>query len=63
MIRKNPHQPRTWIQLYERLGRQPISKTKESRIIRKDKNGNIIPLILKYDENGANWWFEDVDIS
>ena len=51
---------RTWIQLYDRLGRQPISKTKESRIIMKDKDGNIIPLILVYDENGANWWFEEV---
>ena len=51
---------RTWIQLYDRLGRQPISKTKESRIIMKNKDGNIIPLILVYDENGANWWFEEV---
>lgn len=61
MSRKNTHyKVRTWIQLYDRLGRQPISKTKESRIIMKDKDGNIIPLILVYDKNGANWWFEEV---
>ena len=50
----------TWTQLYERLGRQSLSKTKESRIIMKDKDGNTIPLVLVYDENGANWWFEEV---
>lgn len=52
---------RTWIQLYDRLGRQPISKAKESRIIMKDKDGNIVPLVLVYDENGASWWFEEVE--
>lgn len=63
MSRKDPKKPKTWVQLYDRLGRQPISKIKESRIIRKDKNGNIIPLVLKYDENGTNWWFEDIDMN
>lgn len=52
---------RTWIQLYDRLGRQPISKAKESRIIMKDKDGNIVPLVLVYDENGTSWWFEEVE--
>lgn len=61
MGKKNSHHTvRTWAQLYDRLGRQPFFKTKESRIIMKDKDGNIIPLILVYDENGANWWFEEV---
>lgn len=61
MSKKNTHHKvRTWIQLYDRLGRQPISKTKESRIIMKDKDGNTIPLVLVYDKNGANWWFEEV---
>lgn len=58
--KNNHHIVRTWAQLYDRLGRQPFFKTKESRIIMKDKDGNIIPLILVYDENGANWWFEEV---
>ena len=58
--KRTRHKVRTWIQLYDRLGRQPISKTKESRIIMKDKDGNIIPLVLVYDKNGANWWFEEV---
>lgn len=57
---KTHHKVRTWIQLYDRLGRQPISKTKESRIIMKDKDGNTIPLVLVYDKNRANWWFEEV---
>ena len=58
--RNTHHKVRTWIQLYDRLGRQPISKTKGSRIIMKDKDGNVIPLVLVYDENGASWWFEEV---
>ena len=60
MKKNTHHKVRTWIQLYDRLGRQPISKAKESRIIMKDKDGNTIPLALVYDENGANWWFEEV---
>ena len=49
---------RTWVQLYDRLGRQSLFKTKESRIVLKNKDGSFSPLILKYDENGANWWLE-----
>ena len=44
---------RTWVQLYDRLGRQPLSKTKESRIVLKNKDGSFSPLVLKYDENAA----------
>ena len=49
---------RTWVQLYDRLGRQPLSKTKESRIVLKNKDGSFSPLVLKYDENGSSWWLE-----
>ena len=52
------HIVRTWIQLYDRLGRQPLSKTKESRIVLKNKDGSFSPLVLKYDENGSSWWLE-----
>ena len=34
--------------------------TKSGVYIMKDKDGNIIPLVLVYDKNGANWWFEEV---
>lgn len=51
-------QIKTWAQLYERLGRQSLSNTKESRIMLKNKDGSYSPLMLKYDENGTNWWFE-----
>lgn len=57
--KRTRHKVRTWAQLYDRLGRQPISKTRESCIIMKDKHGNIIPLKLVYDENGVNWWLEE----
>ena len=50
------HKVRTWVQLYERLGRQSLSKTKESRIVLKNKDGSFSPLVLKYDENGSSWW-------
>lgn len=59
-ILANKYKINTWVQLYERLGRQVSLKTKESRIIMKDREGNIIPLALIYDDNGANWWFEEV---
>lgn len=49
---------KTWVQLYDRLGRQPLSKTKESRIVLKNEDGTFTPLILIFDANGANWWFE-----
>ena len=55
---KTHHKVRTWVQLYDRLGRQPLSKAKESRIIIKNQDGTFSPLILVYDTNGANWWFE-----
>ena len=49
---------KTWVQLYDRLGRQSLSKTKESRIVLKNKDGSFSPLVLKYDENGSSWWLE-----
>ena len=49
---------KTWVQLYDRLGPQPLSKTKESRIVLKNEDGTFTPLILIFDANGANWWFE-----
>lgn len=49
---------KTWAQLYDRLGRQPLFKTRESRIILKNEDGIFTPLVLVFDKNGANWWFE-----
>lgn len=49
---------KTWLQLYDRLGRQPLSKTKESRIVLKNEDGTFTPLTLVFDANGANWWLE-----
>lgn len=49
---------KTWAQLYDRLGRQLLSKTKESRIVLKNENGIFTPLVLIFDKNGANWWLE-----
>lgn len=49
---------KTWVQLYDRLGRQPLSKTKESRIVLKNEDGTFTPLMLVFDSNGANWWLE-----
>ena len=49
---------KTWVQLYDRLGRQPLFKTRESHIILKNEDGTFTPLVLVFDKNGANWWFE-----
>ena len=49
---------KTWLQLYDRLGRQPLSKTKESRIVLKNEDGTFTSLMLVFDANGANWWLE-----
>ena len=49
---------KTWVQSYDRLGRQPLSKTKESRIVLKNEDGTFTPLMLVFDSNGANWWLE-----
>lgn len=51
---------RTWAQLYERLGRQPLTKIKESRITLKNEDGSVSFLTLVYDANGANWWLEKI---
>ena len=50
---------KTWVQLYDRLGRQPLSKTKESRIVLKNEDGTFTPLMLVFDSNGANWWLKE----
>lgn len=52
---------RTWSQLYDRLGRQSLTNTKESRIILKNKDGSFSPLVLKYNENGSHWWLEKIE--
>ena len=49
---------RTWLQLYEKLGKQPLFKTRDQRIILK-KNNKVIPLHLVYNENGTDWWLEE----
>ena len=49
---------RTWLQLYDRLGKQPFSKTRDQRINLK-KNNKVIPLHLVYNENGTDWWLEE----
>ena len=50
----------TWARLYERLGRQAISKLRDYRIMYKDKNGNMIPIKLVYNDTGNDWWFEEI---
>ena len=49
---------KTWLQLYERLGKQPLFKTRNQKIILK-KNNKVIPLHLVYNENGTDWWLEE----
>ena len=49
---------RTWLQLYEKLGKQPLFKTRDQRIILK-KNNKVILLHLVYNENGTDWWLEE----
>ena len=51
---------KTWAQLYERLGRQAISKLRNYRIMYKDTSGNMIPIKLVYNETGNDWWFEEI---
>jgi hypothetical protein len=52
---------RTWSQLYDRLGRQYLTNTKESRIVLKNEDGSFSPLVLKYNENGSHWWLEKIE--
>ena len=54
------HKIRTWLQLYDRLGKQSLSRTRDQRIILK-RNDKSIPLHLKYNENGNEWWLEEED--
>lgn len=49
---------KTWLQLYEKLGKQPLSKTRDKIIILK-KDDKVIPLHLVYNENGTDWWLEE----
>lgn len=49
---------RTWLQVYDRLGRQPFYKTKNLRIFLK-KDEKKIPLRLVYNEYGSEWWLEE----
>lgn len=54
------HKIRTWLQLYDRLGKQSLSRTRDQRIILK-RDGKLIPLYLTYNENGNEWWLEEED--
>lgn len=49
---------RTWLQVYDRLGRQPLYKTRDQRVFLK-KGDKKIPLHLVYNETGTEWWFEE----
>ena len=49
---------KTWVQLYDRLGRQPLFKTRESRILLKNEDGTFTPLVLVFDKNVAKCCFE-----
>ena len=51
---------KTWAQLYDRLGRQLISKLKDRRIMYQDSDGKMIPVKLVYNETGNDWWFEEI---
>ena len=54
------HKIRTWLQLYDRLGKQSLSRTRDQRIILKS-NGKSSPSHFKYNENGNEWWLEEED--
>ena len=54
------HKIRTWFQLYDRLGKQSLFRTRDQRIILK-RNGKSIPLHLTYNKNGNEWWLEEED--
>lgn|GEM_PF-4985088 len=49
---------RTWLQVYDRMGRQSFSKTKNLRIFLK-KDEEKIPLRLVFNETGSEWWLEE----
>ena len=51
---------KTWAQLYDRLGRQSISKLRDYRIMYKNSDGKMVPVKLVYNETGNNWWFEEI---
>lgn len=55
---KKKYRVKTQVQLYDRLGRQHLTKTKESRIVLKNEDSTFSPLVLVYDDDGANWWLE-----
>ena len=40
---------KTWVQLYDRLGRQPLFKTRESRIILKNEDRTFTHLVLIFE--------------
>lgn len=46
----------TWALLLDRLLRQHLKDCEDQRIILKE-NDTKIPLVLKYDDNGKNFWF------
>lgn len=49
---------RTWLQLYKRLGKQPLKFTQNRKIVYKDGD-KVIFLKLVYNENGTDWWLEE----
>lgn len=52
---------KTWVQLYERLGRQRLIELKQPRITLKNEDGSLSFLTLAYDANGSSWWFEKIE--
>lgn len=50
---------KTWAHLYERLGRQSYHNLSNSRLMYKDKEGEITYLKLVYNDTGSEWWFEE----
>lgn len=51
---------RTWLQVYDRLGRQPLKFTRDLRILLHE-DGKVIPLHMVYNETGTEWWLEKDD--
>ena len=43
---------RTWLQVYDRLGRQPLKFTRDLRILLHE-DGKEIPLHMVYNETGT----------
>lgn len=50
---------KTWLALFERLGKQPLTKTRAKQIVLKKEDGTFVPLVLCYSPDGNDFWLEE----